>query len=201
MKTSGWKKMNGSLPYKKNIEEKTRWSGKPFRTSPSCVYCCSLSLNLSFSLSLSLSLSLSPFCLCSFISPVHSFGCAHYGTSCLYMPPSITLSVWWCWRKHHTIISARTLCGLSASLYYLYAPLNNLSLLCCILWPKKIIHRIFVSQQYSENNWFSWESVGISEVALGIGWTVGVWWDSIPLYQLYSLMMEADFLFEPNTLQ
>ena len=62
------KKMNGSLPYKKKIEEKTRWSGQPFRTSLSCVYCCSLSLNLSYSLSLSLvSVSLSVSFLSLFI--------------------------------------------------------------------------------------------------------------------------------------
>ena len=123
-----WKKMNGSLLYVKitwrkylNIEEKTRWSGQPFRTSLSCVYCCSLSLNLSSSLSLSLvsiSLSLS-FCLCWFISPVHYFGGEHYTVLYLVstcLPLSLSLCGVYYLRAHYCGTSA------SASLYYLYAP-------------------------------------------------------------------------------
>ena len=76
----------------------------------SCVYYCSLSLNEFLSVSVSVS--------------VHSCG---WVRTLRYIILSLSLQYNIC---AHTIL----LCGLPASrLYYLYAPLNNLSLLYCIL--------------------------------------------------------------------
>ena len=127
--------MNGSLLYKKNIEEKTRWSGQPFRTSLSCVYCCSLSLNLSWSLSLSLvSVSLS----LSFLSLFIHLSCSlFWGRTLRYilsLRASLYRSLCVVFHVPHYIISARTLLRpICFSILSLCPLLNNLAL--CVLYP------------------------------------------------------------------
>ena len=125
--------MNGSLPYKKNIEEKTRWSGQPFRTSLSCVYCCFLSLNLSSSLSLSLvSVSFS----LSFLSLFIHLSCSLFWVRTLRCILSLRASVYRSlYVVFHTIkyICAHTIAA-HLLLYIISMPLlNNLAL--CMLYP------------------------------------------------------------------
>ena len=82
-------------------KDKVEWP-----TVPNFSLLCLLLLPLPLCLCLlSLSLSLCPFCLCSFISPVHYFGCEHYGISCLYMAPHYNLRAHYMWPICFSVLS------------------------------------------------------------------------------------------------